>query len=180
MGLRKWAYRETVVNHVITKGARALRLPRLARDRSGNTLAIIAAALAPILAMVGGGIDMGRSYLAQSRLQQACDAGVLAARKRLGSQAAATGEISEDVADTGQRFFNINFRDGSYGTESRSFVMTLEEDYAISGLATVDVPTTIMQVFGFARVPIRVECQAQINFPSTDVMMVLDVTGSTC
>lgn len=151
---------------------------RLARDRSGNTLAIIAAALAPILAMVGGGIDMGRSYLSQSRLQQACDAGVLAARKRLGSQAAVTGEISEDVAETGQRFFNINFRSGSYGTENRDFVMTLEEDFAISGIATVDVPTTIMQIFGFENVPVRVACEAQLNFSNTDVMMVLDVTGS--
>lgn len=153
-------------------------LTRLGRDRSGNTLAIIAAAIAPILAMVGGGIDMGRSYLSQSRLQQACDAGVLAARKRLGAQAAATGEISPDVAETGQRFFNINFRSGSYGTEDRDFVMTLEDDFAISGVATVDVPTTIMQIFGFTVVPVRVECEAQIDFANTDVMMVLDVTGS--
>ncbi|MFV0643575.1 MAG: TadE/TadG family type IV pilus assembly protein, partial [Sphingomonadaceae bacterium] len=50
---------------------------QLVYDQSGNTLAIIAAALLPLLAMVGGSIDMGRSYLAQSRLQQACDAGVL-------------------------------------------------------------------------------------------------------
>lgn len=153
-------------------------LTRLGRDRSGNTLAIIAAAIAPILAMVGGGIDMGRSYLSQSRLQQACDAGVLAARKRLGAQAAVTGEISPDVAETGQRFFNINFRSGSYGTEDRDFVMTLEEDFAISGVATVNVPTTIMQIFGFTVVPVSVECEAQIDFANTDVMMVLDVTGS--
>lgn len=153
-------------------------LTRLGRDRSGNTLAIIAAALAPILALVGGGVDMGRSYLSQSRLQQACDAGVLAARKRLGAQAAATGEVSSDVAETGQRFFNINFRSGSYGTEDRNFVMTLEEDFAISGIASVDVPTTIMQIFGFEVVPVRVECEAQIDFANTDMMMVLDVTGS--
>nr|WP_274380852.1 VWA domain-containing protein [Altererythrobacter sp. C41] len=153
-------------------------LTRLGRDRSGNTLAIIAAAIAPILAMVGGGIDMGRSYLSQSRLQQACDAGVLAARKRLGAQAAVTGEISPDVAETGQRFFNINFRSGSYGTEDRDFVMTLEEDLAISGVATVSVPTTIMQIFDFTVVPVSVECEAQIDFANTDVMMVLDVTGS--
>lgn len=56
--------------------------------------------------------------------------------------------------------------------------MTLEEDFAISGIATVDVPTTIMQIFGFEVVPVRVECEAQIDFANTDVMMVLDVTGS--
>jgi len=52
-------------------------LCRLAHDASGNTLALLAAGLFPLLALVGGGVDMGRNYLAQSRLQQACDAGVL-------------------------------------------------------------------------------------------------------
>ena len=151
---------------------------RLARDATGNTLAIVAASIAPILAMVGGGVDMGRSYLAESRLQQACDAGVLAARKKLGSAAVVTGEVPDDVATVGERFFNINFRAGAYGTENRQFDMTLEDDYSISGTATVDVPTTIMGIFGFTNVPVSTECQARLNFSNTDVMMVLDTTGS--
>ena len=85
-------------------------LRRLARDRSGNTLALLAAGILPLLGLVGGGIDMGRSYLAESRLQQACDAGVLAARKRLGTGVAATGVVPSDVAEFGQRFFDVNFR----------------------------------------------------------------------
>ncbi|WP_169829112.1 pilus assembly protein [Tsuneonella mangrovi] len=153
-------------------------LQRLARDTAGNTLMIIAASIAPLVAMVGGGVDLGRSYLAQARLQQACDAGVLAARKRLGSQAVVTGDIPTDVADTGNRFFNVNFVSGAYGTKNRTFAMTLDTNYAISGHATVDVPTLIMQAFGYNNVPVAVDCQAQINFPNTDVMMVLDVTGS--
>ena len=151
---------------------------RLARDAAGNTLAIVAASIAPILAMVGGGIDMGRSYLAESRLQQACDAGVLAARKKLGSAAVVTGEVPDDVVEVGERFFNINFRDGAYGTENRQFDMALEDDYSISGTASVDVPTTIMAIFGFTNVPVSTECQARLNFSNTDVMMVLDTTGS--
>jgi hypothetical protein len=139
---------------------------------------MIAAAIAPLMAMVGGGIDMGRAYVAQARLQQACDAGVLSARKRLGSEAAVTGDIPESTGEIGQRFFNVNFRDGSYGSTERRFDMTLEDDYAISGAASVKVPTTIMRIFGFAQMPINVSCEAQINFNNTDVMMVLDVTGS--
>ena len=139
---------------------------------------MIAAAIAPIMAMVGGGVDMGRSYLSQARLQQACDAGVLAARKRLGSEAVVTGDIPADAGEIGQRFFNINFRDGAYGTTGRQFTMALEDDYAITGEAKVIVPTTIMRIFGFEQVPVEVTCAAQINFANTDVMMVLDVTGS--
>ncbi len=130
------------------------------------------------MAMVGGGVDMGRSYLAQARLQQACDAGVLAARKRLGSEALVTGAIPDDAGTIGQRFFNINFRRDAYGSTGREFAMTLEDDYAISGVARATIPTTIMRIFGFEQMPLEVSCMAQINFANTDVMMVLDVTGS--
>lgn len=153
-------------------------LSRLARDRSGNTLMMVAASAAPLLAMIGGGIDMGRSYLSESRLQQACDAGVLAARKKLGSAVVADGNVPSEVGDVGYRFFNLNFRDGAYGTENRQFTMSLEQDYSISGTATVDVPTTIMQIFGNTNVPVSVNCEARLNFSNTDVMMVLDTTGS--
>ena len=153
-------------------------LRRLARDRSGNTLALLAAGILPLLGLVGGGIDMGRSYLAESRLQQACDAGVLAARKRLGTGVAATGVVPSDVAEFGQRFFDVNFRDGNYGTANRNFQMALERDYSISGAASVDVPTTVMNIFGFDKVAISVSCASQLHFPSVDLMMVLDVTGS--
>lgn len=153
-------------------------LGRLARDASGNALALIAAAMFPLLAMVGGGVDMSRAYLSEARLQQACDSGVLAARKRLGSEAAVTGLLPDGVADVGQRFFNVNFRDGAYGTTERSFDMELGEDYSIAGQARVVMPTTIMHMFGFENIPITVDCLAQLNFNNTDVMMVLDVTGS--
>jgi hypothetical protein len=153
-------------------------LARLLRDRAGNTLAIIAAALFPLLALVGGAVDMSRGYLAESRLQQACDAGVLAARKRLGTSAAVDGRIPANVGEFGQRFFNINFRDGAYGSKDRQFTLALSPEYAVLGEASVQLPTTLMQVFAFTDIPIRVECEAQLNFSNTDVMMVLDVTGS--
>lgn len=153
-------------------------LRRLARDRAGNTMVMIAAALAPLLAMAGGGIDMGRSYLAQAKLQAACDAGVLAARKRLGSAVAANGLIPDGAEQTGADFFNANFQNGAYGTQNRDFTMRLESDYAVTGHASVDVPTTIMAIFGHDRVSIEVDCQARLNFQNTDVLMVLDTTGS--
>ncbi|MEO5597810.1 MAG: Tad domain-containing protein [Novosphingobium sp.] len=151
---------------------------RLAHDRSGNTLMIVAACLLPILAMVGSGIDMSRAYLSQTRLQQACDAGVLAARKRLGSAVAVSGAVPSAVQTFGDKFFDINFRAGAYGTQNRDFQMTVESDYAISGLASVTVPTTLMKVFGFANLAVNVKCEAKLNFSNTDVMMVLDTTGS--
>ena len=153
-------------------------LRSLLRDRAGNTVMILAGAMIPLLAIIGGGIDMGRSYLSESRLQQACDAGVLAARKKLGSTIALDGLVPAAVAITGNKFFDINYRNGAYGTNNRNFVMTLEADYSISGAATVDVPTTVMRLFAFTKIPVRVRCEARLNFSNTDVMMVLDTTGS--
>ncbi len=121
---------------------------------------------------------MGRSYLSESRLQHACDAGVLAARKKLGASVVADGLVPAGVASTGNKFFNLDFRNGVYGTQNRGFTMTLEPDFSISGEATAEVPTTIMKIFGFNKVSLRVECQAKLNFNNTDVMMVLDTTLS--
>lgn len=159
---------------------RSLRglLARLAKDPAGNTLAMIAAGLVPLLAMVGGAIDMGRSYLTQSRLQQACDAGVLAARRKLGSTVVTTDQLPAPVAATGDRFFNLNFAAGSYGTINRSFRLTLENDYAISGVAGVEMPMTIMAMFGYDDIDIVARCEARLNFSNTDIMFVLDTTGS--
>lgn len=153
-------------------------LMRLRTDRSGNTFMIIAAALAPMLALVGGSIDMGRSYLAQTRLQQACDAGVLAARKRISASTSSDGALPADARAAGIRFFNLNFRQGAYGSGERVFEMALESDYTVSGSASVDVPTAIMRIFGDKEVPVAVRCAAKLNFENTDVMMVLDTTGS--
>lgn len=164
-------------NHLTLSRARGL-MSCLASDPAGNTLALVAAALLPLMAMIGGGVDMGRSYLSQNRLQQACDAGVLAARKRLGTEALVTGDIPDDVSEVGQRFFHFNFQDGIFGTEPSTFSMELEEDYSISGTAEVDVPTTIMQAFGYENVPLTATCSSQLNMSDTDIMMVLDVTGS--
>ncbi len=153
-------------------------LSRLAHDRAGNTLMIVAFSLVPIIAMLGGGIDMGRSYLSQSRLQQACDSGVLAARKTLGGTAVASNVPTSDVRKAGDRFFDINFQSGSYGTVSRTFAMNVEADSSVSGTASVSVPTTLMKMFGFNSLALSVKCEAKVNFSNADIMMVLDTTGS--
>ena len=153
-------------------------LCRLADDQAGNALVIIAAALLPLVGMVGGGLDIGRGYLVQARLQQACDAGVLAARKRMGTETVTSGELPSQTAEIGDRFFRTNFKAGAYGTKKRSFQMTLEDDYSITGVASVETPTTLMSAFGEDKIDVRVECSAQLNYSNTDVMMVLDVTGS--
>ena len=153
-------------------------MARLARDTSGNTMAIVAASLAPMLAIVGGGIDMARSYLSESRLQQACDAGTLAARQKLGPAARPEDGITADAQTIGDKYFALNYNNGAYGSENRTFSMAMETDASITGTATVDVPTSIMRIFGNDKMAITVKCASQSSMSNTDIMFVLDVTGS--
>jgi Flp pilus assembly protein TadG len=151
---------------------------RLGLDQRGNTFVIVTAAVIPMLALVGGAIDMGRGYLSRTRLQEACDAGVLATRKKIGSTVITNGVIPTDASAAGNRFFNLNFSNGAYGTTARAFAMTLGSDYTISGVASAQVPTVIMRLFGYVNLPVTVSCSAQFNYANTDIMMVLDTTGS--
>ncbi|MBB4858709.1 Flp pilus assembly protein TadG [Novosphingobium chloroacetimidivorans] len=153
-------------------------LRRLARDQRGNTFLIVAAAIIPMLAVVGGGVDISRGYLSRTRLQQACDAGVLATRKKIGGTVITNQVIPTDANAVGTRFFNLNFQDGAYGTSGRTFAMTLSPDYTINGTASVSVPTSVMKLFAVDALPVTVQCSAQFHYANTDIMMVLDVTGS--
>ncbi len=154
-------------------------LKDVSTDTAGNALSIFAIAIVPMLALVGSSIDMGRAYLVESRLQQACDAGVLGARKELGTitnfdPATDGGQI----ATKGNRFFNANFADGIYDSIDRAFDMAIEDDNSITGTASVILPTSVMQFFGRDEISISVTCRAELTIPNTDIMMALDVTGS--
>lgn len=151
----------------------------LAQDNSGNALMILGFSIVPLLALVGSSIDMGRAYLVESRLQQACDAGVLGARKELG--AISNFDADEDggtVVSKGNRFFNANFADGIYNSVDRQFSMAIGEGNSIDGSASVVLPTDIMHFFGKEQIEISVSCKAELTVPNTDIVMALDVTGS--
>ncbi len=151
----------------------------LRSDTSGNALMIMAFAVVPLFALVGSGLDMGRAYAVQSRLQQACDSGTLAARKEL----AVTPNFSvathgPAITTKANRFFNVNFPDRLYNATSRSFQIAIESDSSISGVATAVVPTDVMKMFGKQTISLRATCKAELSVPNTDIMLALDVTGS--
>lgn len=150
-------------------------LGRLARDTRGNTLAMMAIALIPICAIIGSGIDMARLYVVKVRLQQACDAGVLAGRKSIVNTSAPL-----DVSATGQAktFFRNNFKNGWMRTSATVFTPTKTTDNQVNGTATVNVPMTIIKMFAAPDVGLSVACQARYDVADTDIMFVLDTTGS--
>ncbi len=148
-------------------------MQRLLHDKTANTLAIAAASLMPLLAMVGGGIDASRYYMAAARLQAACDAGALAAR-----QAMTTSTFTTSHRTIGLNFFDQNFHDGIFGTTGRTRDFTSTTSGVVNGTASATMPTTIMGAFGYTSFRLAATCSAEVNISNSDIMFVLDVTGS--
>ncbi len=90
-------------------------LRRLVHDIAANTLAISAVSMLPLMAMVGGGIDASRYYMASARLQSACDAGALAARRAM-----VTTVMTTEARTQALNFFDQNFSDGMFGVTNRT------------------------------------------------------------
>lgn len=150
-------------------------LTSLARDTRGNTLAIVAASIIPLAGMVGGGVDISRMYIVKTRLQHACDAGALAGRKQMGGGTWAYDNNAAQAA--ANRFFDANIQASPYGASALTRTFT-ENAGKVSGTASASVPMTIMRVFGKTSETLSVTCDAEMRLPNTDVMFVLDTTGS--
>jgi len=149
---------------------------RLVRDTAGNTLAIMAASMIPVTALAGSAIDTARMYVVKVRLQQACDAGVLAGRKFMESSNNAT--LDAKASDQAGKFFTNNFASGWMQTTAVSFTPTKTTDQQVAGTATATVPMTIMKMFAAPAVKLNVACEARYDVADTDIVFVLDTTGS--
>ncbi|WP_324751191.1 Tad domain-containing protein [Sphingomonas sp. LY54] len=170
-------------------------LQSLLRDTRGNTLVIAAAAMVPMAGMVGGAVDFGRAYLVKTRLQQACDAGVLAARRVMVNNSLDGNPTGSPNPRTEARnFFDINLRGlddpttsaretGDYGSTLTTFAI---EDVIVDGApngtvvgtAQTHVPTTLLRIFNWDEFTLNATCEAQLQISNNDIMFVLDVTGS--
>lgn len=146
---------------------------RLLRDQRGNAFMLTAAAIVPVIGIVGSGVDVGRAYMAQLRLQQACDAGVLAGRRAM-----AAGQYNAAATAQADKMFAANFPSEIYGTTSSDFTTQPLGLTDVSGEATATLPTAMMFMFGTDEFQLSAECAAKLEISNTDVMLVLDVTGS--
>lgn len=150
-------------------------MSRLASNQEGNIIAIFAVAIIPAIALVGGAVDMSRLYLTQVRLQGACDAGALLGRKTMGT---GTWTANNNAANAQAiSMFDQNFENEAYGSTGLTRAYT-ESDGTVIGTASVTVPMTLMQVLGQSSKIVSVSCRVDLRIPNTDIMFVLDTTGS--
>jgi len=176
--IRKAAFRHvvgsiSVVQQKHSNQCKAGLLSRLIADQRGNTFFLVAAATLPLIGIVGSGIDIGRAYMADLRLQQACDAGALAGRR---SMIGATYTAAHKAEAT--KMFSINFGEDTYGSTNIAFNSAQDGPANVKGTASAKLPTALMQIFGQNEFNLAVNCTAKLEVSNVDVMFVLDVTGS--
>lgn len=140
----------------------------------------MAAAIIPSMAMIGGGIDFGRAYLAKSKLQGAVDSGALAAvrAKMLGSN------TLKDAEKIGKDYMKANFPAGYVGS---TLAVEKVEVAEASRVVTADVTasgtvnTTLLRLVGIDTLPFSAKATARASdvLPrNVEAMLVLDNTGS--
>ncbi|UYH56196.1 Tad domain-containing protein [Qipengyuania sp. SS22] len=150
-------------------------LRNLWNDTKGNTLAIFAAALIPLVVVIGSSLDLSFAYMAKAKLQNACDAAALAGRQSMDGNS--WTDANEDEA---RKFFQFNFPDGTLGAQDLNFEIDTDpnDNAQIIGVANAVIPTSLMHIFGYDNVPIQANCDAKRDLGHNDVMLVLDTTGS--
>ena len=149
-------------------------LCRLRHDTRANTLAIAAAALVPLTALVGGGVDIARAYMTKTRLQAACDAGSLAGRRAMSK----SGEYADAERAKANEMFNFNFDGDALDVQSLTYETEDNDDGQVLGTATAILPTLIMKIFGKDQFDLEVACMAELQIGNADVVFVLDTTTS--
>lgn len=142
----------------------------LLRQENGGTITTIALSATFLVAFVGLAIDTTRGYMLKQRLTYAMDVAALAAAKT-----AAT----EDVAATGQLYFDANFPTGYMGVSNVNVSFTpTNNDTQVTVTASADMPTALMNVVGIKDFNLALETIAQRQAKGLELAMALDTTGS--
>lgn len=150
---------------------------RLARERKGAALPIMAAAMLPLMAGIGTAVDVGRIYLVHHQLQSGVDAAALAGARAFGNHSVENDGRDRQV----DIYFDENFPAGFLGTPT---VVPTRTFQTVSGVnvttvsANLALPLTFMRLFGFNTHDVAVTARAELQPKPIEVMVVLDDTGS--
>lgn len=150
---------------------------RLWSNRRGATMPIMVAGMIPVLAGVGGAIDLSRIYLIRSQMQAGVDAAALAGARSFGDTTNGPGGRNTQV----NAYFEENFADGYLGAPDITPLPNFSTNSGINVTrvtATVELPMLFMQIFGIGEKHIEVVAQAELQPKPLEVMVVLDDTGS--
>lgn len=156
------------------------RLLRLFGDRRGNVGLIFALSLVPIMALVGGGLDLRRAATSRSYVQDASDAAVLAAAKNYfnnyslaagprlaAAQAAADATMTAELAQRKKIVLNM--------TDVLALNATTG---ALQLTVNAQSPTVFGAMLGITTIPYKVEAFSAAGGKPVEIALMLDNTAS--
>jgi hypothetical protein len=150
-------------------------LGALLRDVRANTVTIMAISLIPWRAWSAA----ASTSAACTSSRRACNTPVTPARSR------AQGDGWRHLEPSNYAQGTVAPRNSSkpitsptaYGASGVTKAFT-ENAGKVSGTASAELPMTLMRIFGRTTETLTVTCDAEMRLPNTDVMFVLDTTGS--
>lgn len=89
-----------------------------------------------------------------------------------------TNTLDQNAATQAQQFFKNNFQAGWIATTNPMFSPVKTSDQQVSGTASVTVPMSITKIIDAKDAVVTVSCKARYDISDTDVIFVLDTTGS--
>lgn len=140
------------------------------RTRADGAVAVVFAIIVvATVAVAGIAVDFIYATKMRQSLQDALDAGLLAA--------VAGGALTEaELATTVPKYFTVNW-DGKYPDMPAQISYDVSTK-TITAEAHIDVPTTLTRIMGFDSLSVNVESETNFAQNSYEVAMVLDTTNS--
>ncbi|MFZ4125614.1 MAG: vWA domain-containing protein [Rickettsiales bacterium] len=150
-------------------------MKRFLRCNEGSVLIIAGLMILTLTAVSGAAIDLGRQQLVRSKLQQASDAGAVAAATMPSDATQAQKEAA------GRRYFALNFPNGYMGVDRPNPTVSVASgDILVT--ATANVPTRFVGLIGIDSVVStgrsRIASSSTTTGNNYDLIMILDNSGS--
>jgi Putative Flp pilus-assembly TadE/G-like/von Willebrand factor type A domain len=155
-----------------------------AREERGQAIILTVIAFVVLLGFVGIVVDLGFAYYGQRELQSSADAAALAGASQLPDRAAANATAKQYGGASGGKNFSANLSQMTETTSTRcaSSFPGCQPDNAMVVNESANVRTFFLRLFGLDNISLHVKSTAcgPCGGRPTDVMLVLDRTGSMC
>jgi Flp pilus assembly protein TadG len=143
-------------------------------DRRGNAAVLVGLALLVMIGAAGVSIDLGRGYIAKTKLQTSLDSAGLAAGSEVGPNSTAL-----QVRDQSRKYLDANFSGDTIGANITNFTVGLRSSNTIIDLnATAQLPTTFMRLFGRETMTVSAATEITRRIDGLELVLALDVTES--
>ncbi len=142
----------------------------LVHENRGGVIVLLVVAAAPLVMVMGIGVDTARGYMVRSRLSSALDAAGLA-----GGRVFFLPTRDADI----RMYFDANFPPGFMDATVNGPNIVADPDNEHLFLnASATVPTTFMRLGGIDTITVYAEAEIERQMTALDIVLAIDVSGS--